>query len=83
VYARFFAAETGAEAGSLAIDGLVARRFTAGSPYEDETLYFEPGSVHPFVARCFPRAAGDTRQLCLTELKLGRRLIAAVRVRPA
>lgn len=83
VYLRYFAADPPDAALAPPVDGLVARRFVAGSPYADETLYFEPGSVHPFVARCFPRAGGDERRLCLTEISFGKGLVAAIRFPPA
>lgn len=83
VYVRAFAAEPPDAALAPPVDGLVARRFVPGSPYVDETLYFEPGSVHPFVARCFPRADGDERRLCLTEIGFGKSLVAAIRFPPA
>jgi hypothetical protein len=83
VYLRYFAADPPDESLAPPVDGLVARRFVAGSPYADETLYFEPGSVHPFVARCFPRAEGDERRLCLTEIGFGKNLVAAIRFPPA
>jgi hypothetical protein len=83
VYLRYFAADPPDESLAPPVDGLVARRFVASSPYADETLYFEPGSVHPFVARCFPRAEGDQRRLCLTEIGFGKSLVAAIRFPPA
>jgi hypothetical protein len=83
VYVRQLAPQEPDAAEAPPVTGLVARRFLASSPYADETLYFEPGAVHPFVARCFPRAAGDTRKLCLTEIGFGRGLVAAVRFPPA
>lgn len=83
VYVRFFAPGEPDAATAPPVDGLIVRRFVAGSPYADETLYFEPGAVHPFVARCFPRASGDARNLCLTEIALGRGLVAAIRFPPA
>jgi hypothetical protein len=39
--------------------------------------------VHPFVARGFPRAEGDERRLCLTEIGFGKNLVAAIRFPPA
>lgn len=83
VYVRFFAPDAPDAVTAPPVDGLSARRFVAGSPYADETLYFEPGAVHPFVARCFPRAVGDVRRLCLTEMAFGRGLVAAIRFPPA
>lgn len=83
VYVRFLADEPADATIAPAVDGLVVRRFRADSPYADETLYFEPGAVHPFVARCFPRATGDARRLCLMEVPLGKDLFAAIRFPPA
>jgi hypothetical protein len=82
VYLRFLAPDDAAPPPEP-VAGLVARRFAAGSPYEGATLYFEPGAVRPFVAHCFPRAEGDPRRVCLTEINFGGRLVAAFRFRPA
>jgi len=47
LYARFFAAENWSNPG-----GLVMRRFRAGTPYQDEELYFAPPDGTAFSARC-------------------------------
>jgi hypothetical protein len=61
-------------------DGLVRRLFRAGTPYAGEELYFEPGSVHPFAARCYPEAPGEPPIACLRDLRLGKQLIATIRL---
>ncbi|TBW33890.1 hypothetical protein EYW49_19380 [Siculibacillus lacustris] len=60
VYGRFFEGE--ARPGP---DGLVGRRLAAASGYAGEEVYLEPGSVHPFVARCYPLAPGEAPSVCL------------------
>jgi hypothetical protein len=59
--------------------GLVRRSFRPGSSYDGEELYFEPGTVHPFVARCYPARKGDPILTCLRDVKLGRHLMATIR----
>jgi hypothetical protein len=78
IYARFL--EDGRFDGPA---GLEARRFRSDSAYAGETLYFEPGKVRPFVARCFPTANAGADTLCLTEFLTGRKLTAVLRFRPA
>jgi hypothetical protein len=78
IYVRYL--EPGEEAGPA---GLVRRRFLPDTAYTGETLYFEPGATRPFVTRCFPRAGDGADDLCLSEFRLGRTLIAAYRFRPA
>lgn len=45
--------------------GLQGRRLSPKSGYDGEELFFEPGAVHPFVARCYPLAPGDPVSTCL------------------
>lgn len=59
--------------------GLVKRSFRPGSSYDGEELYFEPGVVHPFVARCYPARKGDPIMTCLRDVKLGHHLMATIR----
>ena len=59
--------------------GLDGRRLAKGSGYEDEELYFEPGAVRPFVARCFPLVPGTAPGTCLTDFNVGDRLNVSVR----
>ena len=76
VYGRFFAGEP--------FDGpagLVGRRMAPGSGYEDEIVFFEPGSVRPFAARCFAAEAAGRASLCLREIAIGRDLAATYRFR--
>ena len=77
LYARYFDGDAFDGPG-----GLVGRRFLPSSSYADELLFFEPGSVRPFVARCFAKAGGSTVDLCLSEFRVGASLIAAYRFRP-
>lgn len=66
VYARFFTGD--AVAGP---DGLTGRHMARGSGYDDEVVYFEPGSVHPFVARCWPLGAAQEPAVCLHDERIG------------
>ncbi len=59
--------------------GLIRRSFKPGSSYDGEELYFEPGAVHPFVARCYPARKGDPVLTCLRDVKFGRHLMATIR----
>jgi len=60
-------------------EGLIRQSFVAGTAYEGEMLYFEPGSVHPFAARCFPPDKGEAPLSCLRDVRLGQHLLATVR----
>ena len=61
-------------------DGLVRQPFRPGSSYAGEHLYFEPGSVHPFAARCFPLDKGQPPVTCLIDRKVGGHLMATLRL---
>jgi hypothetical protein len=74
VYARFILPDA-----LDAPDGLSGRKLAAGSGYEDEELYFEPGAVRPFVARCFPLERKGPIGTCLTDLNIGRGLNLSMR----
>ena len=50
-------------------DGLVARRFEVGSPYEGEVLIMTPPEGRLFWARCSLRNTGAT-QMCLGEIRI-------------
>ena len=54
-------------------DGLLMRRFQAGSPYEFEDLYIAPPEGRAFAARCTrPREKPDgLAETCLTDLRIG------------
>lgn len=62
VYARFFVGDPWEGPG-----GLQGRRMAPKSGYGDEEIYFEPGAVRPFVARCFPLAPGEPNAMCLAD----------------
>lgn len=74
VYARFILPDA-----IDAPEGLSGRKLAAGSGYEDEELYFEPGAVHPFVARCFPLERKGPIGTCLTDHNIGRGLNLSMR----
>ncbi len=54
-------------------EGLLARRFRAGSPFEGEEVLFTPPDGRAFTARCDQRPrSGDVLQpLCTAELRRG------------
>lgn len=64
VYARFFEGDPLEAPEDL---GLVGRRLAAKSGYVGEEVWFEPGAVHPFVARCWPLAPNGPVATCRTE----------------
>ncbi|MDK9695236.1 MAG: hypothetical protein OEL76_02455 [Siculibacillus sp.] len=70
VYARFFIGEPWPGPA-----GLQGRRLSPKSGYADEVVYHEPGAVRPFVARCFPLAAGEPPKMCLRDVLHGNLLV--------
>lgn len=60
-------------------DGLIKRLFRSGSSYEGEELYFEPGAVRPFAARCYRPQKGEPVLTCLRDVRMGRHLMATIR----
>lgn len=76
VYSRFFAGDQ-----FEGPAGLVGRRMKAGSGYDDELIFFEPGSVRPFAARCFALKQETVATVCLREVLIGRNLVATYRFR--
>lgn len=74
VYQRFF---DGAAFDGPA--GLIGQRMAAGSGYEDELIFFEPGSVRPFAVRCFAGEEAGRATICLREVMIGRDLIMTYR----
>jgi hypothetical protein len=60
IYGRFFEGEV-----RTGTDGLMVARMNAASGYVGEEIHFEPGAVHPFVARCYPLANGEPPSVCL------------------
>ena len=64
VYARLFVGDP------LEADvdlGLVGRHLSPEAGYVGEEVWFEPGVVHPFVARCWPLAPNGPVTTCLNE----------------
>jgi hypothetical protein len=55
----------------LGPDGLVGRRLADESAYAREALYYEPGSVDPFIARCLDGTQTDILPMCLVEVNVG------------
>ena len=74
IYQKFLAPEQLSGPG-----GLTRRNFLPGSAYDGEELYFEPGSVHPFAARCFAVDKGQQPISCLRDVRLGKHLLATIR----
>ncbi|MCE1237968.1 MAG: hypothetical protein LWW93_16585 [Hyphomicrobiales bacterium] len=64
VYARFFEGDPLDAPEDL---GLVGRRLAAKSGYVGEEVWFEPGVVRPFVARCWPLAPNGPVVTCRAE----------------
>jgi hypothetical protein len=79
IYQKFLAPAPILASQSAGPDGLERRAFLPGTSYEGEALYFEPGSVHPFAARCFPMRTGEAPITCLRDLRLGKHLLATIR----
>lgn len=75
VYARLFVGEPLEAEADL---GLVGRHLSPQAGYVGEEVWFEPGVVHPFVARCWPLVPNGPVTTCLNEeivdgLMIGRR----------
>lgn len=78
VYARFFVG-----APIEGPNGLVGQRMASGSGYEDELIFYEPGGVRPFAARCFATDGDNLATTCLREIAVGPSLVALYRFRYA
>lgn len=66
LYARFLKEEE-----ELIADGLVARRFETGSPYEGEVLIMTPPEGRIFWARCLPASMTVPAQTgCMSEMRI-------------
>lgn len=52
--------------------GLQGRRLSAKAGYVGEEVYYEPGAVRPFVARCYARDATGPVDTCLHDEVIGR-----------
>ena len=64
VYARLFVGDPLEAPADL---GLVGRRLSPQAGYAGEEVWFEPGVVRPFVARCYPLAADGPVAVCIGE----------------
>lgn len=64
VYARLFVGDPLPADADL---GLVGRRLSPEAGYVGEEVWFEPGVVHPFVARCWPLTPNGLVTTCLNE----------------
>lgn len=53
------------------VPGLVGKPMRAGDGYDGEVVWYDPVSPNPFVAKCSPAIAGDTRETCLRMVYLG------------
>lgn len=62
VYSRFFEGDPLPAPDGL---GLTGRRLAAKAGYVGEEVWFEPGAVRPFVARCWPIAPNGAVTTCL------------------
>lgn len=47
------------------VPGLVGKPLTGGEGFESETLWYDPINANPFVAKCTPMPADETRSICL------------------
>lgn len=68
VYSRFFEGDPLPAPEDL---GLTGRRLAAKAGYVGEEVWFEPGVVHPFVARCWPTAPDGPVTTCLQQKTVG------------
>ncbi|WP_407528102.1 hypothetical protein [Methylobacterium oryzisoli] len=66
-YARFLTVEVQ----PLPDEGLVRRRFKAGSPFEGEDLYLAQTDGSRFAARCTAAGQADHETACLSEVRIG------------
>lgn len=64
VHARFFVDDPLEAARGL---GLVGRRLSPRAGYVGEEVWFEPGVVRPFVARCYPLEPDGPAAACLSD----------------
>lgn len=68
VYARFFTGDPLPAPPEL---GLTGRRLSPAAGYVGEEVWFEPGVVRPFVARCWPLVPDGPVAACLSEEAVG------------
>jgi len=65
-YARFLTAEA-----QPLPEGLMRRRFRAGTPFEGEDLYLAEGEGRRFAARCATGRVPEPDAACLSEVRIG------------
>ncbi|OAS22616.1 hypothetical protein A5481_19510 [Methylobacterium platani] len=65
-YARFLTAEA-----QPVPEGLMRRRFRAGTPFEGEDLYLAEGDGSRFAARCATGRVPEPDAACLSEIRIG------------
>ncbi|KMO35189.1 hypothetical protein VQ02_17795 [Methylobacterium variabile] len=65
-YARFLTAEA-----QLLPEGLMRRRFRAGTPFEGEDLYLAEAEGSRFAARCTTGPVPEPDAACLSEVRIG------------
>ncbi|TGE00712.1 hypothetical protein [Methylobacterium nonmethylotrophicum] len=65
-YARFLTAEA-----QPLPEGLMRRRFRAGTPFEGEDLYLAQGEGSRFAARCATGPSPEPDAACLSEIRIG------------
>ncbi|SFU79516.1 hypothetical protein SAMN02799631_02360 [Methylobacterium sp. 174MFSha1.1] len=65
-YARFLTAEA-----QPLTDGLMRRRFRAGTPFEGEDLYLAQGEGSRFAVRCATGRVPEPDAACLSEIRVG------------
>ncbi|TNC10278.1 hypothetical protein FF100_23640 [Methylobacterium terricola] len=65
-YARFLTAEA-----QPMPEGLMRRRFRAGTPFEGEDLYLAEGEGRRFAARCATGRVPEPDAACLSEVRIG------------
>lgn len=60
--------------------GLIRQTFKPDTSYAGDELVFEPGSVHPFAARCFAESSGQPPVTCMRDVRLSGKLMATIRL---
>ena len=71
VYLKHFSPEE-----AHGVVGLVGKPLTGGDGYDGETVWYDPISQHPFVAKCAAPLAGETSGACIRTVLLNSGLSA-------
>lgn len=71
VYLQHFSAEE-----TPGVPGLVGKPLAGGEGYQEETVWYDPIRINPFVAKCAPPLAKDEQGICLRTLVLDSGLAA-------